>query len=41
MTAIPLEPVDSVTITTLADNVSDILLQDQRPAKRPPLVGAW
>ena len=37
MTNIPLEPVDSVTITTLADNVSDMLLQDQGPAKRPPL----
>lgn len=31
---IPLQPVDSVTITTLVDNVSDMLLQDQGPAKR-------
>ncbi|MCH8007408.1 MAG: MBL fold metallo-hydrolase, partial [Chloroflexi bacterium] len=31
---IPLEPVDSLHITTLIDNVSDMLLQDQGPAKR-------
>ena len=37
MPAIPLEPVDSVTITTLVDNVSDMLLRDEGPAKRPPL----
>ena len=32
---IPLEPVDSVTITTVMDNVSDVLMPDQGPAKRP------
>jgi 7,8-dihydropterin-6-yl-methyl-4-(beta-D-ribofuranosyl)aminobenzene 5'-phosphate synthase len=35
--SIPLEAVDSVTITTLVDNVSDMLLMDQGPAKRPGL----
>jgi 7,8-dihydropterin-6-yl-methyl-4-(beta-D-ribofuranosyl)aminobenzene 5'-phosphate synthase len=35
--AIALEPVDSVTVTTLVDNVSDMLLMDQGPAKRPGL----
>ena len=39
MTSIPLEPVDSVTITTLMDNSSDMLLLDQGPAKRPSLSG--
>ena len=34
---IPLEPVDSVSITCLIDNVSDMLLQNQGPAKRPSL----
>jgi len=34
---VPLQPVDSLAITTLVDNVSDILLQDEGPAKRPPL----
>ena len=37
MTTIPLEPVDSVTITCLIDNVADMLLQNQGPAKRPAL----
>lgn len=37
MTTVSLEPVDSVTITTLLDNVCDLLLQDQGPAKRPGL----
>ena len=37
MTNIALKAVDSVTITMLADNVSDALLQNQGPAKRPPL----
>jgi hypothetical protein len=32
-----LEPVDSVTVTTLADNVTDAFLPDQGPARRPPL----
>lgn len=31
---IPLEPVESVTITTLVDNAVDMLLGDQGPAKR-------
>ena len=35
--AISLEPVDSLTITTLVDNVVDALLGDDGPAKRPPL----
>jgi len=34
---VALEPVDSVAITILVDNVSDMLLQDQGPAKRPRL----
>ncbi len=33
-----LEPVDSVTVTTLMDNVTDRLMPDQGPARRPP---AW
>ena len=33
---IQLEPVESVTVTTLVDNVTDISLQNQGPAKRPP-----
>jgi 7,8-dihydropterin-6-yl-methyl-4-(beta-D-ribofuranosyl)aminobenzene 5'-phosphate synthase len=37
MTTISLQPVDSVTVTTLVDNFSDMLLQDQGPAKRPRL----
>src|SRR5215469_11293075 len=32
---IPLEPVEAVTITTLVDNVSDMLAVDKGPAKRP------
>src|ERR1700736_6851206 len=32
-----LEPVDSVTVTTLMDNVTDNFLPDQGPACRPPL----
>jgi 7,8-dihydropterin-6-yl-methyl-4-(beta-D-ribofuranosyl)aminobenzene 5'-phosphate synthase len=34
---ISLEPVDSLTITTLVDNVTDMLLADGGPAKRPPM----
>jgi 7,8-dihydropterin-6-yl-methyl-4-(beta-D-ribofuranosyl)aminobenzene 5'-phosphate synthase len=34
--AIPLEPVDALTVTTLVDNVADLLLTDQGPAKRVP-----
>jgi 7,8-dihydropterin-6-yl-methyl-4-(beta-D-ribofuranosyl)aminobenzene 5'-phosphate synthase len=37
---IELEPVDALTITTLVDNVTDLLLVDQGPAKRPPLTRA-
>jgi 7,8-dihydropterin-6-yl-methyl-4-(beta-D-ribofuranosyl)aminobenzene 5'-phosphate synthase len=33
---ISLDPVDSVTVTTLVDNFTDMLLPDQGPAKRPP-----
>ena len=36
---IDLEPVDSVTVTTLMDNVTDALLSDQGPAHRAPLGG--
>ena len=36
METIPLVPVDAVTITTLVDNTTDLLLGDQGPAKRPP-----
>src|SRR5437763_703900 len=31
-----LEPVDAVTVTTLMDNVTDIFMPDQGPARRPP-----
>src|ERR1700739_1175189 len=31
-----LEPVDSVTVTTLMDNITDIFMPDQGPAHRPP-----
>jgi 7,8-dihydropterin-6-yl-methyl-4-(beta-D-ribofuranosyl)aminobenzene 5'-phosphate synthase len=34
---IGLEPVDSLAITTLVDNVTDLLLADEGPATRPPL----
>ena len=34
-----LEPVDSVTVTTLMDNVTDMLMPDQGPAHRPVLSG--
>lgn len=34
MLNVPLEPVDAVTITTLIDNVCDMLAPDQGPAKR-------
>ena len=39
MTTIPLEPIDSVAVTTLVDNVTDALLQDQGPAKRLGVAG--
>ena len=32
---IPLEPVEAVTVTTLVDNVVDVLLPDTGPARRP------
>lgn len=32
---IPLEPVDAVSITTLVDNVTDVFMPDQGPARRP------
>ena len=35
--ALPLQPADAVTVTTPVDNVSDMLLQTQGPAKRPAL----
>ena len=37
MPAVQLDPADSVAVTILVDNVSDLLLQDQGPAKRPRL----
>jgi 7,8-dihydropterin-6-yl-methyl-4-(beta-D-ribofuranosyl)aminobenzene 5'-phosphate synthase len=40
MEAITLEPVDAVTVTTLVDNVTDMLLTDQGPATRQPLAKA-
>jgi 7,8-dihydropterin-6-yl-methyl-4-(beta-D-ribofuranosyl)aminobenzene 5'-phosphate synthase len=40
MEAIALEPVDALTVTTLVDNVTDLLLVDEGPVKRPPLAPA-
>jgi 7,8-dihydropterin-6-yl-methyl-4-(beta-D-ribofuranosyl)aminobenzene 5'-phosphate synthase len=40
MPGVPLESVDSVTVTTLVDNVTDMLLQDQGPARRLSLGSA-
>ncbi len=40
MEPIPLEPLDSFTVTILVDNVTDSLLPDQGPAKRPSMVKA-
>ena len=37
MEAIPLEPIDAITVTTLVDNVTDSLLADEGPAKRYPM----
>lgn len=37
---IALTPVDAVTMTTLVDNVSDLLLSDQRPVHRAGLLAA-
>jgi hypothetical protein len=38
-----LEPVDELSVLTVCDNVTDILLPDQGPAKRVPLgaMAAW
>jgi 7,8-dihydropterin-6-yl-methyl-4-(beta-D-ribofuranosyl)aminobenzene 5'-phosphate synthase len=36
MESIPLEPVDSLTVTTLVDNTTDLLLADEGPATRSP-----
>jgi 7,8-dihydropterin-6-yl-methyl-4-(beta-D-ribofuranosyl)aminobenzene 5'-phosphate synthase len=41
MEAVTLEPLDALSITTLADNYSDMLLVDHGPAKRPPIDVAW
>jgi 7,8-dihydropterin-6-yl-methyl-4-(beta-D-ribofuranosyl)aminobenzene 5'-phosphate synthase len=40
MEAISRDPVDAVTVTTLVDNVTDLLLPDEGPAKRYPLARA-
>jgi 7,8-dihydropterin-6-yl-methyl-4-(beta-D-ribofuranosyl)aminobenzene 5'-phosphate synthase len=37
MEPIPLQPIDALTVTTLVDNVTDMLLADEGPAKRPPM----
>ena len=37
MAAVPLQPVDSVTVTVLIDNVVDVFLPSEGPAKRPPI----
>jgi 7,8-dihydropterin-6-yl-methyl-4-(beta-D-ribofuranosyl)aminobenzene 5'-phosphate synthase len=34
---IPLEPVDALSVTVLVDNVTDMLLVDQGPARRPSI----
>jgi 7,8-dihydropterin-6-yl-methyl-4-(beta-D-ribofuranosyl)aminobenzene 5'-phosphate synthase len=33
-----LEPVDAVTVTTVMDNVTDVFMPDQGPARRPPIL---
>ena len=38
MAVISLEPIDSVTITALVDNLSDLMLRNEGPAHRPPLL---
>ncbi len=40
MSVIPLEPVDSLTITTLVDNLTDVFMPDQGPARRFPFTAA-
>jgi 7,8-dihydropterin-6-yl-methyl-4-(beta-D-ribofuranosyl)aminobenzene 5'-phosphate synthase len=37
MEPIPLNPIDSLSVTTLVDNTTDLLLADEGPAKRAPL----
>ena len=36
---LPLEPVDELSVLTVCDNVTDVLLPDEGPAKRLPLAG--
>jgi 7,8-dihydropterin-6-yl-methyl-4-(beta-D-ribofuranosyl)aminobenzene 5'-phosphate synthase len=38
--AIALQPVDALSVTMLMDNVTDVLLDDQGPAKRPSTTAA-
>jgi len=38
--AIALEPVEALTVTTLVDNVTDSLLPDQGPARRPSMAAS-
>ena len=40
MEPIALEPVDAIRVTTLVDNVTDSLLADQGPAKRPSMAAS-
>ncbi len=40
METISLEPIDAITVTTLVDNVTDSLLLDQGPAKRPSMAAS-
>src|SRR3989304_2226249 len=40
MTTISLEPVDSISITTLVDNATDMLAPDQGPARRADVAAA-
>jgi 7,8-dihydropterin-6-yl-methyl-4-(beta-D-ribofuranosyl)aminobenzene 5'-phosphate synthase len=40
MEAIALEPVDAISVTTLVDNVTDLLLTDEGPATRQPIARA-
>ena len=40
MEPIPLAPVDAMTVTTLVDNVADLLLADEGPVTRSPITQA-
>nr|MBA2294792.1 MBL fold metallo-hydrolase [Actinomycetota bacterium] len=40
MEAIGLEPVDAITVSTLVDNLTDSLLTDEGPAKRPSMAAS-